>query len=112
MLPAAQRLARARLGPVIHICLWGKRHRPGYAGPPASTVSGMSRRLVVPLAVVLCGVALCLFPWFGDFFGIRYPPSYELRLVMRAMILVIVVTGLNILVGLSGMVSLGQAALF
>jgi branched-chain amino acid transport system permease protein len=72
----------------------------------------MSRRLVVPLAVVLCCTALCLFPWFGDFFGMRYPTSYELRLVMRAMILVIVVIGLNILVGLSGMVSLGQAALF
>jgi branched-chain amino acid transport system permease protein len=72
----------------------------------------MSRRFVVPLAVVLCGAALCLFPWFGDFFGMHYPTSYELRLVMRAMILVIVVIGLNILVGLSGMVSLGQAALF
>lgn len=72
----------------------------------------MSRRLVVPLVVVLCAAALCLFPWFGDFFGMRYPTGYELRLVMRAMILVIVVTGLNILVGLSGMVSLGQAALF
>jgi branched-chain amino acid transport system permease protein len=72
----------------------------------------MNRRLFVPLAVVLCAVALCLFPWFGDFFGMRYPTSYELRLVMRAMILMIVVTGLNILVGLSGLVSLGQAALF
>src|SRR3984885_13829928 len=72
----------------------------------------MNRRLFVPLAVVLCAVALCLFPWFGDFFGMRYPTSYELRLVMRAMILVIVATGLDILVCLSGLVSLGQAALF
>jgi ABC-type branched-subunit amino acid transport system ATPase component/ABC-type branched-subunit amino acid transport system permease subunit len=72
----------------------------------------MNRRVIAPLAIAICLIALCLFPWFGDFTGIRFPTSYELRLVMRAMILAIVVIGLNILVGFAGLVSLGQAALF
>src|SRR3984957_416413 len=74
--------------------------------------AGMSRRAVAHMAIALCLIALCLFPWFADFSGIRFPTSYELRLVMRAMILAIVVIGLNILVGFAGLVSLRQAALF
>ena len=54
------------------------------------------------LATLIAG-----FPWLGDLIGERFPTSYELRLVMRAMILAIVVIGLNLLVGLAGLVSLG-----
>ena len=61
--------------------------------------------------MALLVAALAVFPWVGDFFDTRWPTSYELRLVMRAMILAIVVVGLNILVGFAGLVSLGQAAL-
>jgi ABC-type branched-subunit amino acid transport system ATPase component/ABC-type branched-subunit amino acid transport system permease subunit len=62
-------------------------------------------------AVVLCVVAIVLFPWLGDLLDLHFPTNYELRLAMRAMILGIVVVGLNILVGFTGLVSLGQAAL-
>ena len=63
-------------------------------------------------ALFLLAFAIAIFPWVGDFIGQRFPTSYELRLVMRAMILAIVVIGLNLLVGLAGLVSLGQAALY
>jgi len=62
--------------------------------------------------LVLLAAALAAFPWVGDVIGERFPTSYELRLVMRAMILGIVAIGLNILVGYAGLVSLGQAALY
>jgi len=71
----------------------------------------MRRRLPLALLVLLVA-ALAAFPWVGDVIGERFPTSYELRLVMRAMILCIVVIGLNILVGYAGLVSLGQAALY
>jgi ABC-type branched-subunit amino acid transport system ATPase component/ABC-type branched-subunit amino acid transport system permease subunit len=71
----------------------------------------MSGRLLPWLAVSLLVLAIAAFPWTGDLIGERFPTSYELRLVMRAMILGIVVIGLNILVGFAGLVSLGQAAL-
>lgn len=71
----------------------------------------MSARIGSWIAVGLLVAALGVFPWVGDFFDTRWPTSYELRLVMRAMILGIVVVGLNILVGFAGLVSLGQAAL-
>ncbi|WP_149540311.1 branched-chain amino acid ABC transporter ATP-binding protein/permease [Siccirubricoccus phaeus] len=63
------------------------------------------------IALALFVLAIALFPWTGDFIDARFPTSYELRLVMRAMLLGIVVVGLNILVGFAGLVSLGQAAL-
>jgi len=72
---------------------------------------GVLARFGVPAVIALCVLAVAVFPWFGDFFDLRYPTSYELRLVMRAMILAIVVVGLNILLGFTGLVSLGQAAL-
>ncbi|RYI96350.1 MAG: branched-chain amino acid ABC transporter permease, partial [Acetobacteraceae bacterium] len=71
----------------------------------------MSRRLITGAVIVLLVAALLVFPYMGDFLDIRFPTSYELRLLMRAMILAIVVIGLNILVGYAGLVSLGQAAL-
>jgi branched-chain amino acid transport system permease protein len=71
----------------------------------------MSRRLITGAVVVLLVAALLAFPYMGDLLDIRFPTSYELRLLMRAMILAIVVIGLNILVGYAGLVSLGQAAL-
>ena len=63
-------------------------------------------------ALALLAAAIAGFPWLGDLIGERFPTSYELRLVMRVMILAIVVIGLNLLVGLAGLVSLGQAALY
>jgi ABC-type branched-subunit amino acid transport system permease subunit len=84
----------------------------GNGSPMAFGQSAVAPAVIAPAAIVVCLIALCLFPWFGDFAGVRFPTSYELRLVMRAMILAIVVIGLNILVGLAGLVSLGQAALF
>ncbi|MBV8170154.1 MAG: branched-chain amino acid ABC transporter ATP-binding protein/permease [Alphaproteobacteria bacterium] len=71
----------------------------------------MSARASWSVAALLV-LALGAFPWVGDLFDIRFPTSYEMRLVVRVMILTIVVVGLNILVGIAGMVSLGQAALF
>ncbi|QXM25427.1 branched-chain amino acid ABC transporter ATP-binding protein/permease [Elioraea tepida] len=71
----------------------------------------MRPRLSVLLLVLLV-VTLAAFPWVGDVIGERFPTSYELRLVMRGMILAIVAIGLNILVGYAGLVSLGQAALY
>ena len=72
----------------------------------------MSARLAGWLALLVLALLIAGFPWLGDLIGERYPTSYELRLVMRAMILCIVVIGLNLLVGLAGLVSLGQAALY
>ncbi len=71
----------------------------------------MSAKVGAWIALALLVAALAVFPWAGDFVDTRWPTSYELRLVMRAMILAIVVVGLNILVGFAGLVSLGQAAL-
>lgn len=64
------------------------------------------------ILLLLLAASLAVFPWVGDVIGERFPTSYELRLVMRAMILAIVAIGLNILVGYAGLVSLGQAALY
>ena len=72
----------------------------------------MSSRTLGWLALALLAAAIAGFPWLGDLIGERFPTSYELRLVMRAMILAIVVIGLNLLVGFAGLVSLGQAALY
>ena len=72
----------------------------------------MSARVAGWLALLVLALLIAGFPWLGDLIGERYPTSYELRLVMRAMILAIVVIGLNLLVGLAGLVSLGQAALY
>lgn len=63
-------------------------------------------------AALLLALVVAGFPWLGDLIGERFPTSYELRLVMRGMILAIVVIGLNLLVGFAGLVSLGQAALY
>jgi ABC-type branched-subunit amino acid transport system ATPase component/ABC-type branched-subunit amino acid transport system permease subunit len=71
----------------------------------------MHRRIGLILLLLLAA-SLAVFPWVGDVIGERFPTSYELRLVMRAMILAIVAIGLNILVGYAGLVSLGQAALY
>jgi branched-chain amino acid transport system ATP-binding protein/branched-chain amino acid transport system permease protein len=70
-----------------------------------------ARAISITVVAVLTAVIL-IFPWIGEIFGIRFPTSYEMRLMVRAMILCMVVIGLNILVGLAGLVSLGQAALY
>lgn len=72
----------------------------------------MTARRAGWLALLLLALLIAGFPWLGDLIGERFPTSYELRLVMRAMILAIVVIGLNLLVGHAGLVSLGQAALY
>jgi len=72
----------------------------------------MKAKIAGWLALLLLAVLIAGFPWLGDLIGERFPTSYELRLVMRAMIFAIVVIGLNLLVGLAGLISLGQAALY
>ncbi len=72
----------------------------------------MSGKALGWLALALFAIVLAVFPWTGDLIGERWPTSYELRLVIRAMIIAIVVIGLNLLVGFAGLVSLGQAALY
>jgi branched-chain amino acid transport system permease protein len=72
----------------------------------------MRARALGWIAFALVIGALALFPWLGDLTGARFPTSYELRLVLRGMILAIVVIGLNLLVGFAGLLSLGQAALY
>ena len=58
------------------------------------------------VATLLLGVAfLVLFRQLD-------PTSYQIGLMMRCMILMIVTIGLNILIGHAGLVSLGQAALY
>jgi ABC-type branched-subunit amino acid transport system ATPase component/ABC-type branched-subunit amino acid transport system permease subunit len=58
------------------------------------------------VATLLLGVAfLVLFRQFE-------PTGYQMGLMMRCMILMIVTIGLNILIGHAGLVSLGQAALY
>src|SRR5262245_33566842 len=58
------------------------------------------------IAILVLGVAfLILFRWVE-------PTNYQLGLLMRCMILMIVTIGLNILIGHAGLVSLGQAALY
>jgi branched-chain amino acid transport system permease protein len=94
------------------------RHDPGAAAVPAGPVraegrpEGMSAMRWGWLALLVMAAAIAGFPWVGDLIGERFPTSYELRIVMRAMILAIVVFGLNLLVGFAGLVSLGQAALY
>ena len=58
------------------------------------------------LAVLVLGIAfLFVFRWLE-------PTNYQIGLLMRCMILMIVTIGLNILIGQAGLVSLGQAALY
>lgn len=71
----------------------------------------MRTHIAAPAVFALLAAALVLFPWSGDLLNLHYPSNYELRLVIRVMILCITVIGLNILMGFTGLVSLGQAAL-
>ncbi len=58
------------------------------------------------IAILVLGVAfLVLFRESG-------PSNYHIGVLMRCMILMIVAIGLNLLIGLAGLVSLGQAALY
>ncbi len=72
----------------------------------------VSPRLTVVLTLVIGVGILALLPWYGAVFDSRFPTSFELRIVLRVMIIAIVVIGLNILVGAAGLVSLGHAALY
>ena len=58
------------------------------------------------IATLLLGVAFLVL------FRQLEPTSYQIGLMMRCMILMIVSIGLNILIGHAGLVSLGQAALY
>ena len=64
----------------------------------------MSRRSHL-VAVLLFAAVLAGVPLFGS-------NEYELRLFMLFMIYAIIAVGLNVLVGFTGLVSLGQAGLF
>ena len=72
----------------------------------------VSPRMTVALTLILGVTALAFLPWWGAVFDTRFPTSFELRIVLRVMIIAIVVIGLNILVGAAGLVSLGHAALY
>jgi ABC-type branched-subunit amino acid transport system ATPase component/ABC-type branched-subunit amino acid transport system permease subunit len=58
------------------------------------------------IATLLLGVAFLII------FRQLEPTNYQIGLMMRCMILMIVTIGLNILIGHAGLVSLGQAALY
>ncbi len=58
------------------------------------------------LAVLVLGLG------FLTVFRLLEPTNYQIGLLMRCMILMIVTIGLNILIGHAGLVSLGQAALY
>jgi len=58
------------------------------------------------IATLLLGVAFLIL------FRQLEPSNYQIGLMMRCMILMIVTIGLNILIGHAGLVSLGQAALY
>lgn len=69
-------------------------------------------RLTLLLTLLIAVAALAFLPWYGSVFDTRFPTSFELRIVLRVMIFMIVVIGLNILIGAAGLVSLGHAALY
>src|SRR5687767_13434265 len=58
------------------------------------------------LAILVLGLAFLIV------FRQLDPSNYEIGVLMRCMILMIVAIGLNILIGHAGLVSLGQAALY
>src|SRR5215831_17489488 len=58
------------------------------------------------IATLVLGVAFLIV------FRASGPTNYQIALLMRCMILMIVTIGLNILIGHAGLVSLGQAALY
>ncbi|TVQ57890.1 MAG: ATP-binding cassette domain-containing protein [Rhodobacteraceae bacterium] len=72
----------------------------------------VSPRLAVGLTLGIGVAVLAFLPYWSDVFGGRFPTSFELRIVLRVMIMAIVVIGLNVLVGGAGLVSLGHAALY
>jgi branched-chain amino acid transport system permease protein len=58
------------------------------------------------LAILIAGIAFLVV------FRQMEPTGYQIGLLMRCMILMIVTIGLNVLIGHAGLVSLGQAALY
>jgi branched-chain amino acid transport system permease protein len=58
------------------------------------------------LAILIAGIAFLIV------FRQMEPTGYQIGLLMRCMILMIVAIGLNVLIGHAGLVSLGQAALY
>jgi branched-chain amino acid transport system permease protein len=58
------------------------------------------------LAILIAGIAFLIV------FRMTEPTGYQIGLLSRCMILMIVVIGLNVLIGHAGLVSLGQAALY
>ena len=57
-------------------------------------------------AILVLGIAFLVL------FRLAEPSNYQIGLLMRCMILMIVTIGLNVLIGHAGLVSLGQAALY
>ncbi len=62
-------------------------------------------RYLIPLGFLVFAVVLVAVPLMAD-------NEYELRLFMLFLIYGMIAVGLNVLVGLTGLVSLGQAGLF
>ncbi|EFI52704.1 MAG: branched-chain amino acid ABC transporter ATP-binding protein/permease [Pseudonocardiaceae bacterium] len=65
----------------------------------------MNQRLLTPLAFIALAIFLVALPFTAE-------NEYSLRLFMLFTIYAIVALGLNVLVGLAGLISLGQAGLF
>ncbi|MBN8969082.1 MAG: branched-chain amino acid ABC transporter ATP-binding protein/permease [Rhizobiales bacterium] len=65
----------------------------------------MTRRLLTPFAFAALAIFLAVLPFTAE-------NEYSLRLFMLFTIYAIVALGLNVLVGLAGLISLGQAGLF
>jgi branched-chain amino acid transport system permease protein len=65
----------------------------------------MTQRLFTPLAFLALAIVLVALPFTAE-------NEYSLRLFMLFTIYAIVALGLNVLVGLAGLISLGQAGLF
>jgi ABC-type branched-subunit amino acid transport system permease subunit len=60
----------------------------------------------------LVPICFCVFAAVLVFVPLTAGNEYELRLFMLFLIYAIIAVGLNVLVGLTGLVSLGQAGLF
>src|SRR6202035_3453536 len=84
-------------------------HDPGAvgvsAGPVRQTRGSQGMRYLVPFGFLLFAVILVAVPLMAG-------NEYELRLFMLFLIYGMIAVGLNVLVGLTGLVSLGQAGLF
>lgn len=94
--------------------LWQMAHRAsrerekrpaGMVGPLQSLVSSLTAKRPLVLSILLLVVAFALaYPWFFGF--------YQTDIMVTALIYVLLALGLNVIVGLGGLLNLGHAAFF